>query len=200
MTLSSSRGSVHQAASHEIETYRGHYVDLSAPEPTTIAIDDVAHALANTCRFGGHTRVFYSVAEHAVRVADKLAAEGCGDWALAGLHHDDAEAYLGDIPRPLKPLLGDAYREMTGKVDRAIWWALGRRWHYRDLRSAEVEAADEWMLAVEALALLPSQGKGWNWGVIRWPVERMTLGLSPEQAEALYIRRHHELLGVCRAA
>jgi hypothetical protein len=161
---------IHQAANHEIETFTGRYVDLANPDPGTITLEDIAHGLANTCRFGGHARIFYSVAEHAVRVADKLKAAGWQDWALAGLHHDDAEAYLGDIPRPLKPLLGDAYRAMTGKVDRAIWWAFGRRWHYKDLASPEVKLADEWMLAVEASVLLPSRGEGWNWGKIEWAV------------------------------
>jgi hypothetical protein len=185
----------HAAANHEVETFTGRYVDLADPKPETFDLRDIAHALANTCRFGGHSRVFYSVAEHAVRVADKLIDEHYSDFALAGLHHDDAEAYLGDIPRPLKPLLGEPYRAMTRAVDDAITEALGNLWgesYY--LRCNQVRSADEWMLHVEARSMMASAGQGWSLGPPRWPVYGMQLGMEPYEAEALFLRRHEQLV------
>ena len=185
----------HLATNHEIETYTGRYVDTSMPDPATICLEDIAHALANTCRFGGHCGVFYSVAEHAVSVATKLVDQGYGALALAGLHHDDAEAYLGDIPRPLKPLLGDAYRDLTNRMDAAIAEAFGDLWSVADLSAQPVRWADEWMLGVEALSLLPSHGEGWAAFQTPWRVlGPLPLGWSPTEAEWEFIQRHHSIV------
>jgi 5'-deoxynucleotidase YfbR-like HD superfamily hydrolase len=94
-----------------IMTYSGKPIQPLDPAPGDILIEDVAHALAMTCRWAGHCHTYYSVAEHSVRVS-----EVCGNLARAlrypsyqvtelemlGLMHDATEAYLGDIPRPLK--------------------------------------------------------------------------------------------------
>src|ERR1700733_12855258 len=112
---------MHIPTDNEVETFTGRFVDVNKPDPTTIHIEDIAHALANTCRYGGHCRSYYSVADHAVFVSVRLERKGYDlDLQLAGLHHDDAEAFLGDIPRPLKPLLGRAYTRLTDRMDVAI--------------------------------------------------------------------------------
>ena len=88
-----------------IETYTGKKIyplNMCQSNQTSICIDDIAHALSQTCRFGGHTREFYSVAQHACLVAMMVPNE----FKLAALHHDDAEAYLGDVVSPVK---GDVY-------------------------------------------------------------------------------------------
>lgn len=190
----------YQPGTYEIETASGRYVDLLAPLHETLALGDVAHGLAHTCRFGGQCSRFYSVAEHAVLVADKLEAEGRADLAMAGLHHDDAEAYLGDVPRPLKLLLrslteAEDPREMTWgglerKMDHAIrqasarWGAAisgVRLWTEGQATDPTLKAADTWALLVEAGELMPSRGDGWLEGAgeawdlrhfIAWPLER----------------------------
>lgn len=192
---------------NEIETFTGRYMDTRRPMPSMISVEDIAHALANICRYGGHCRRFYSVAEHAVFVSTRLERRGNVFAALfSGLHHDDAEAYLGDIPRPLKPLLGKTYELLTNRMDAAIAVALSlpdisRAMHY------EIKAADNWALFVEARYLLPSQGKGWwdggqsaqTWDIDSLPSRIVTPdywrgGLSPDAAEALFLARHKELL------
>src|ERR1035441_1601867 len=77
------------------------------PNPADIRIEDIAHALSNQCRFGGHTREFYSVAEHSVRVSQLCTPEN----ALWGLLHDASEAYLSDVTAPITELPQlEAYR------------------------------------------------------------------------------------------
>ena len=77
-----------------IETYSGVLLDYANPQPEDICIDDIAYQLANTCRFRASTTQWYSVAEHAIRVAEFVPDE----LKLAALHHDSHEAYTGDIP------------------------------------------------------------------------------------------------------
>ena len=82
------------------------------PDPTTIDINDIAHALANTCRFGGHTYKFYSVAQHCCKVTERTFFQRD---KLAALLHDASEAYLCDLPRPIKQQLSH-YRELEEKL------------------------------------------------------------------------------------
>jgi len=82
---------------HWITTYTGkrfHYLD---PQPEEIDIVDIAHALSLTCRFGGHCKEFYSVAEHSIRVAEIVPKE----FQLLALLHDAGEAYTGDVQSPI---------------------------------------------------------------------------------------------------
>src|SRR5262245_27549306 len=82
------------------------------PRPEEVCIEDIGHALSLVCRFGGHCHTFYSVAEHSVRVSllAEDMAKSSAHWtdenirmiALSGLLHDAAEAYIGDMVRPLK--------------------------------------------------------------------------------------------------
>lgn len=199
----------HVPTQYEVETFTGQYVDTQNPQAHTIRLEDIAHALANTCRYGGHCQPFYSVAEHAVFCSIRVERQGYGKWRqLAALHHDDAEAYLGDIPRPMKPLLGDAYKELTERMDQAIMEAL----LFQHLpgpgadafHDPAVKEADSWALLVEARHLLPSKGINWegskaDWGLDDFP-SRIVVpdywwgGLTPANAEALYLQRHKELI------
>lgn len=202
----------HVPSSHEVETYSGTFVDTKNPDPKDINILDIAHALANVCRYGGHCQRFYSVAEHAVFVSKRLERQRePRHVCYAGLHHDDSEAYLGDIPRPMKPLLGAAYEHLTARMDAAICTALAGDNPSAsvlpdDLHLAAVKNADNWALMVEARHLLPSQGRHWfrgdqgaaAWGLDPQPTRIVTPdywhgGLEPDLAETLYYQRHKEL-------
>lgn len=87
-----------------METASGVQFQFMNPKADQIILEDVALALSRTCRYGGHTKRFYSVAEHTILMADWVLKQPWGDYqkALTALHHDDAEAYIGDLPRPCK--------------------------------------------------------------------------------------------------
>jgi uncharacterized protein len=96
-------------------TWTGQMVDLFDPDPETICIEDIAHSLSNQCRFGGHTPKFYSVAQHSVLCSIIVQEE----HQLAALMHDASEAYLIDVPRPLKKALVN-YHDMENRMMKVI--------------------------------------------------------------------------------
>ena len=88
--------------------------------PADVSVVDIAHALSRQCRYNGHVEGFLSVARHSLWVAEHLEHHGPA-IALAGLMHDAAEAYLGDMIRPLKRgPLGAQYREVEARIEAAI--------------------------------------------------------------------------------
>jgi hypothetical protein len=94
-----------------IRTFSGKYVNVFKPNLSTLNIIDVAHSLSMQTRFGGHSKVFYSIAEHSLWVAKKLQKDGMSPIVVyAGLMHDSSEAYLVDIPKPIKLELPDYNR------------------------------------------------------------------------------------------
>lgn len=122
--------------------------------PEDVDIVEIAHALANICRFGGHVPAgFYSVAQHSVLVASVLPPE----LRLVGLLHDATEAYCGDLVRPLKhsPELA-AFREM----ENAMWPAIAERFGLPLAIPGEVKEADRRMLQTERRDLLAP--REWN--------------------------------------
>ncbi len=100
------------------QTFRGIRMYPLDPRPDEIDIADIAHSLSMQCRFNGHTRHFLSVAEHCCFVHDLLPAE----WRLCGLLHDASEAYLSDVPRPIKQTaeFGPAYRAAEDALMQVI--------------------------------------------------------------------------------
>lgn len=115
---------------NSIRLRSGIYFDLAEPDPKDVRIDDIAGALSKIHRFGGQadgnmTRLleydsFYSVAEHSVACADVAIDDGLPDECVrAVLLHDAAEAYIGDMVRPLKIMIPQ-FREIEGRVSDAI--------------------------------------------------------------------------------
>lgn len=98
-----------------IQTFSGRAFDPLNPRPEDISIVDIAHALSLTCRFGGQCSQFYSVAEHSIYVA-LFAPKTLGREALL---HDATEAYLTDIPRPIKRHLND-FRALENSLEKVI--------------------------------------------------------------------------------
>jgi len=95
-----------------IATYTGRKWYITNPRAEDVCIEDIAHHLSLICRYGGACREFYSVAEHSVRMTEELERHSNDVQLLFWcLLHDAAEAYLGDMVRPLK-LSIPAYRDL----------------------------------------------------------------------------------------
>lgn len=139
-----------------IVTYTGKKFWPLDPDPEAIDILDIAHALSNVCRFTGHTRDFYSVAQHSYLVA---LGSGC-EHVLCGLLHDASEAYLCDISTPVKhsPMF-EGYRRAEQWLQQAIFHKFGLPY---TTMPQEVLDADRMVGAMEGVALMPER-KGTFW-------------------------------------
>ena len=108
---------------NKIKVASGHYFDLADPRPEMVDIVSIATALGRICRFGGHTPHFYSVAEHCVHAHDLAYRDGLPDYVCkAILLHDAAEAYIGDVVRPLKVIeeVSKWYGKIESRIEEAI--------------------------------------------------------------------------------
>jgi hypothetical protein len=172
-----------------ILTSAGTYFHFLEPERSAIDIETIAHALAHICRFTGHTRHFYSVAQHSVLVSCLVPPE----HAMAGLLHDAAEAYLGDVAAPLKMLLPD-YKAIEATVEAAV---LGRFGLPATL-PPEVKQADRLALAIEQRALMPMHGDVWECELHpdydRLKAQMEIFPAHPVVARKLFMARFWELL------
>jgi 5'-deoxynucleotidase YfbR-like HD superfamily hydrolase len=173
-----------------LQTVSGRWVNPFDPDPEQLDAGDIARALANQCRFGGHSRAFYSVAQHSVIVSQLVEGRG-GDAedAFAALMHDAGEAYLGDMPHPLKHRspLGAAFREAERQLEAAL------REHFRIKPDvAEIKRADRALLATERRAF---SAETWHWPELEG-VEPLDLELTawpPDEAARAFAERYAEL-------
>lgn len=97
-------------------TGTGKLIKITDPKTTDIDIRDISQALSKICRFGGHANTFYSVAQHSILVS-RLVPE---ELRREGLMHDASEAYLGDVIKPLKEIVGGTYKQLEEKYEALI--------------------------------------------------------------------------------
>lgn len=167
----------------DILTASGVYFDYTSVS-NQVRIEDIGHALANICRFGGHTRAFYSVAQHSVLVSENVPAE----HALWGLLHDAAEAYIGDMPRPLKELLPD-YRKLEASVEQEIFFKLGLPSQKPDC----IKQADLVLLATEQRDLMPAHDDEWALIAGIEPLPQTIIPWSPYWSRIKFMDRYAQL-------
>jgi len=173
-----------------LQTVSGRWLNPFDPDPDQLDIGDIARALANLCRFGGHSRVFYSVAQHSVIVSELVEERG-GDAedAFAALMHDATEAYLGDMPHPLKhrSALGEAFRAAEGDLERAI------RARFRIKPEVpEIKLVDRALLATERRTF---SADSWHWPELEGvePLDLVLTAWSPDEAARAFERRYARL-------
>lgn len=134
-------------------THSGQVLDLDFIKPENVSIEDIAHSLSFQCRFNGHTKRFYSVAEHSLVLRD-LVQEESGiqnlNRRIAAMLHDAAECYLGDITKPAKERLfiGEA---VEGQILRVIFEAFGIPFSSFD---EELKAMDSDLCIMEGFFLI----------------------------------------------
>lgn len=138
-------------------THSGVEIDPFDPHPDQIVFKDIAWALSNLARFTGHGP-FYSVAQHSIIVASFLETELVAhDTLVAGLLHDAAEAYVGDMAAPLKSRM-PAYQEVENRILRVIFQKFGVPYP----ASLLVEYADKMVLATERRDILTQGVTPWK--------------------------------------
>jgi 5'-deoxynucleotidase YfbR-like HD superfamily hydrolase len=165
-----------------IQTHSGSYFDLHESGPDAIKIEDIAHSLAMQCRYNGHIRMFYSVAEHSVLVAGWVL-EQTGDYQLAleALLHDGSEAYLCDIPRPFKRLLTD-YKVLEQRVETLLSLAFGLIYPWAPI----IHEADLRILADEKKVLMLHHREWPGMDGVK-PLGVRIRGLSWQEAECAFL-------------
>jgi hypothetical protein len=145
---------VHAASEGFFNTASGVKVDLNHPKPEMFNIEDIAGALSKICRFGGHSSAFYSVAQHSVIMA-AMAPKDCKREALL---HDAAEAYLGDVIKPLKIVLGKSY----SKVEAAFELAIAEKFKLKQDKEGIIKLLDSELLDIEHWAMLRGNPLPWT--------------------------------------
>ena len=168
----------------------GRWVNPFEPDPAQFDASDIARSLGNQCRFGGHSRVFYSVAQHSV-IVSRVVEERGGDVedVFAALMHDASEAYLGDMPHPIKHRseLGAAFRDAEAGLEEAI------RGRFKiKAEVPEIKRVDRALLATERRTF---SAESWHWPELD-DVEPLDLELtawSPDKAVEEFARRYAEL-------
>jgi 5'-deoxynucleotidase YfbR-like HD superfamily hydrolase len=163
----------------------GEYFDFLDPAASRFTIEDIAHALAHICRFTGHVHTYYSVAQHSVHVS-RIVPAWC---ALAGLLHDAAEAFVGDVSKPLKDLLPD-YRIIETRVEQAVLDRFGLSLPL----PLEIKEADITMLATEQRQLM-TNGDTWHHTHGRQPLDMKLPYMPPKIAKQAFLDRFAELGG-----
>lgn len=156
-------------AVRSIRTFSGQYVNVFDPNPDTLLISDIAHALAHQCRFGGHLSEFFSVGQHSL-LCYLIADE---DSKFDALMHDVSEAYLLDMPKPIKLELPD-----YNIIEDNLMNVLAKKFGFNYPKSPEVERVDIHLL-------------NWEWEVLMLnkvsnypPIDIMT----PKETKAEFLR------------
>lgn len=173
-----------------IQTFSGVAFYPLDPRIEDFRIEDIAHSLSLQCRFTGHCREFYSVAEHCVRLS-YIVPQGDALW---GLMHDASEAYLMDLARPIKrySAMGQLYREIEVGLMASICEAFGLPLE----EPPAVGLADRVMLVTEKRDLLGPEPQAWTHH--DKPLDDPIIPWVPSTAENRFLCRFRELKAVFR--
>lgn len=188
-----------------IQTFTGRLVDVQIFRREDANLQDIATSLSRLARYNGHTRDFYSVAQHSAIVAlvaaDLANPTGCADQgglalkaARWGLLHDAHEAWLGDVPGPLKQLT-DALNDKAFYIDKVVRQVFGLP-EFEDTEVVVlINEADRQVLAREASDLL-RHDTGWSKGLKRWERGVIDRSLDHDEAKRAFLRMYDELFGL----
>lgn len=167
-----------------ISTFKGNRFYPQEGRIDKIDIEDIAHGLAFQCRFNGQTSAFYSVAQHSLMVAQLVPAS----HYKAALLHDAAEAYLGDVVKPLKALLGD-----YGRIEDVVSDLIAREFKVSLNDHGVIKDADWIALATEKRDLMPNSAETWSYLRGITAVPETLVPMSPEQAKAAFLAAWYEI-------
>lgn len=160
-----------------IQTYTGRKFWPLSPSPDDVHIEDIAHALSLMCRFGGHCRDFYSVAQHSVLVASLLVTK---EWKLAALLHDASEAYMADVLRPIKASLSQLH-----EVEKGLEICISQKFGTMYPLHEHIKYADMRLLATEKRDLMILTEHPWQ--PLPHPLSEKIIPWSPKEAEKRFL-------------
>jgi hypothetical protein len=154
-------------------------LDLAAPHPEDIDLDDIVHGLSQACRWANQG-AWYSVAQHSVEVCWLANKNGFPKGIQrSALMHDAHEAYVGDMSGGLKYMLGDALRPILEDLDAAIEARFSLTGLTRDYEQGVVKDLEDSIVEAEYKMLFLGAEPG-------------TVGLSepmlPEQAAVAFLK------------
>jgi hypothetical protein len=171
-----------------MQTYSGRMFWPIDPRADEVHIADIAMALSNQCRYNGHCLRFYSVAEHSVLVSKLVEQKGADlnfvRWALL---HDASEAYVCDVPRPLKPFMAN-YGELEGNVMKAI----AEHFELEGSMPQIVKWFDTMILKAEMEQIMSAPPADWCLPEDPAPIVNI-VGMDPLQARGFFMERYVEL-------
>ena len=170
---------------HWMQTASGRKFWPLDPRSDEVFIEDIAHSLSMQCRYGGHCKHFYSVAEHSVHASYLVS----GMHAFTALMHDAAEAYCTDIIRPIKKFLTE-----YGAIEQRIWEVIAEKFGLPIFLPQAVHDADIAMLFSEEKAVMSPSQEGFGMGLKTPIVTRMPIACwRPEVARKRFLDRFDDL-------
>ncbi len=167
-----------------VSTFSGNRFYPLVPHIEQVAIEDIAHGLAYQCRFNGQTREFYSIAQHSLIVASLVPSR----LRLAALLHDAAEAYLGDMVKPLKVLLPE-FSALEESVTDIIASTFGIDFSDYD----PIKRADLIALATEKRDLMPHSVETWDYLELIPTLPEAIIPMSPGEAKIRFLEKFYQL-------
>lgn len=167
-----------------MEMLNGQMFNYNDPDVSSIDIQLVADVLSRNCRFAGHVKHFYSIAQHAVNVS-LIVALGHEKEALL---HDTSEFVTNDMVTPLKAMMPD-FRVVEHRIESRLCAHFG----VPHPMSPAVKLADLQMLRIERAHLRPNDRSTWKHleGVPVSSFEQLAImdELSPREASDLFMKR-----------
>jgi len=170
-----------------IQTFTGKRFYAEDIRPEDICIEDIAHSLSLQCRYNGHCKQFYSVGQHSLIISEYLEGIGQKEFALEGLMHDGPEAYLCDVPRPIKPLL-KGYFKIEDELEKIVY----DRFNIASTKESRcaVKKVDNGILVDEMRHLFDNPK---DWALVEPPLGVKIANCSMEGIKKLFLERFREL-------
>lgn len=172
-----------------IQTYTGSKWYLEPSKNTEYLLPDIANSLAKLARFNGHSRAFWSVAQHSIILAEQIYKKiGNKRYALAGLLHDGAESVIGDVPTPFRAMFEEA-KNIEDIIELQIFKDYGVAEFYKD---RTIKQYDLRMLRTEIQQLM--EHDMCDQSLI--PFDIKLLPQSPSAALSTFYRAFYEYSGL----
>lgn len=172
-----------------IMTQSGRMFFFEHPHSASIDIQDIAAALSKICRFTGHTRCHYSVAEHSIRVSWLAETKYGREFAREGLLHDAAEAYVSDLNGPLKRLIGEGYKQWEAVAEKAV----AEKFNFPASKSAPIKDCDGVVYLTEKRDLFPPYNLPFTSYPDKEALADPIIPMSAELARLLFLHRFEEV-------